>query len=120
MSDLVQRPEDELIDALEFLANERLILEFWFSGKSSIEDDLDIIFDYPHIQWNKIAPETIMTDAYINFYNLYTMITSPKFRTPENNNHISIDIFEQSNIWKKIPPLAKALKEAVEAELSKK
>lgn len=118
MTDLVQRPEDELIDALTFLSDEARISTTWFVLGGSIEDDLDIVFSYPHIQWPEIAPNSMNCESYQKLHDIYEIITGDEFRKKEYNNHLSIDLIEKSNIWKKIPPLAKTLKATLEFEIS--
>lgn len=116
MTDLIQTPREELIEALDVLSDEARLYECWFVRGMSIDEDYDFVFDSPHIDWMLIAPLAAKSAHYQALLQAFEKITDDRFRPYADNPHLSIDLVEQSGLWRAIPPAASALRALLQEE----
>lgn len=117
MSNLVKSPYEELIEALSDISDLDHLNARWFRLGQCIYSDYIDIFEAPHIEWNIIAPHSLKSTHYTALRNAFENVISDRFRSEQNDNELSIDLVEESGLWKFLPPLATALMEAVKNEV---
>lgn len=120
MDELYKTPAEELIEALSDVSDEAQIYNDWFIKRVSIADTFLEIFDVPHINWDIIAPNSKQSRSYTELFNLMNEIYGDKYRRSEFNGHICTDSVELGSEWRKIPKLARTLKDSVERELAER